>query len=130
MRRWAIALVAGATVIGVVAGATVIALAGAGRAADGTAGRGLTYRCTLETTTAGAGEITVTIRLRTNGARDEWRVRLFHDDELVFKRVRVTNALGNLQIVRVEPNLPGRDAFEARTRHLGSGTRCAVDASI
>lgn len=91
--------------------------------------RRLVYRCTLETTKEGT-EITVTLRLRTNAPRDDWRIRLFHDEEPIFRRVRTTNPRGNLAVVRVEPNLPGRDSFLARTRHLGSTNRCTVDAEI
>jgi hypothetical protein len=97
--------------------------------ADDAASRGLVYRCLLETTKVG-GEITVTLRLRTNGPRDGWRLRLFHGGELVFKAIRRTNGVGNLRVTRGEPNLPGRDGFVAKARHLGSGTLCTVDATI
>jgi hypothetical protein len=88
-----------------------------------------TYRCELESTKL-AREITVTIRLRTDEPKDDWRVRLFHDDELVYTKVRTTNPQGNLKVVRTEPNRPGPDTLEARVRNLASGKVCAVDATI
>ena len=90
---------------------------------------GLGYSCRLVATKLGE-EITLTFRLRTDGAGDAWRVRLFHDDELVFSKRRVTNAEGNLKVVRIEPNLAGVDAFEGRARHLETGEVCRVETSI
>jgi hypothetical protein len=57
-------------------------------------------------------------------------VRLFHDDELIFSKLRITNADGNLKVVRVEPNLAGTDTFEGRARHLGTGAVCKVESRI
>ena len=91
--------------------------------------RGLEYRCRLVATKLGK-EITLTFRLRTDGAGDGWRVRLFHDDELIFSKLRVTNAEGNLKVVRVEPNLAGIDAFVGRARHVETGAICEVESRI
>jgi hypothetical protein len=91
--------------------------------------RGLEYSCRLVATELGR-EITLTFRLRTNSAGDAWRVRLFHDDELIFSKLRITNADGNLKVVRVEPNLAGTDTFEGRARHLGTGAVCKVESRI
>jgi hypothetical protein len=44
--------------------------------------------------------------------------------------VRTTNAQGNLKVVRVVPNLPGRDDLATRARHLESGTVCRVASRI
>ena len=118
-------------IVAIVAAAAALASVSAGAAAlaDGVASRGLVYRCLLETTREG-DEITVTLRVRTNGPRDDWRLRLFHDGELTFKGLRRTNSVGNLRVIRGEANLPGRDGFEAKARHLDSGTLCTVDATI
>jgi hypothetical protein len=89
----------------------------------------LEYNCRLVATKLG-DEITLTFRLRTDGAGDAWRVRLLHDDELIFSKLRVTNAEGNLKVVRVEPNLTGVDAFEGRARHVETGTICEVESRI
>ena len=90
---------------------------------------GIEYRCQLVTTKLG-DEITVTLRLRTDGARDDWRVRLFHEGERVYSGVRRTNPDGDLKVVRVEPNMPKRDHFAARARHLAKGTLCTVRSRI
>jgi hypothetical protein len=91
--------------------------------------RGLDYECRLAATKIGE-EISVTLRLLTDQARDDWRVRLYHEEKLIFSKVRTTNAQGNLKVVRVVPNLPGRDDLTNRARHLESGTICAVESRI
>jgi hypothetical protein len=91
--------------------------------------QGLEYRCRLVADKLGK-EITLTFRLRTDSARDAWRVRLFHDDELVFSKMRVTNAEGDLKVVRIEPNLAGIDAFGGRSRHIETGEICEVELRI
>jgi hypothetical protein len=107
--------------------ASIATPAGAAARVDGP--HGLRYACRLAAVKLG-GEITLAFRLRTDGSGDEWRVRLFHDDELVFSKRRVTNAEGNLKVVRVEPNLPGIDVFDARARHLDTGAVCEVETRI
>jgi len=97
--------------------------------ASTTSVRGLDYQCRLVATKLGE-EISITLRLLTNQARDDWRVRLFHEGELVFSKVRATNAQGNLKVVRVVADLPGRDDLAARARHLESGTICEVESRI
>ena len=104
-------------------------LAPSGLASSAERPGGLEYSCRLVATKLGE-EITLTFRLRTDGAGDAWRVRLFHDDELVFSKRRVTNVEGNLKVVRIEPNLAGVDAFEGRARHLETGEVCRVETSI
>jgi hypothetical protein len=91
--------------------------------------RGLDYECRLAATKLGE-EITVTLRLLTDQARDDWRVRLYHEEELILSKVRTTNAQGNLKVARVVPNLPGRDDLASRARHLESGTSCEVETRI
>ena len=91
--------------------------------------QGLEYRCRLIANKLGK-EITLTFRLRTDSARDVWRVRLFHDAKLVFSKMRVTNAEGDLKVVRIEPNLAGIDAFEGRSRHIETGEICEVELRI
>ena len=98
-------------------------------AATETASRGLGYRCRLVATKLG-DEITLTPASSHSGARDDWRVRLFHESERVYSGVRRTNHDGDLKVVRVEPNLPKRDHFAARARHLETGTLCTVESRI
>jgi hypothetical protein len=85
----------------------------------------LRYGCELEARRL-ADVITVTFRVRTDQAGDEWRIRLFHEGSPVFRTVRRTNVEGNLKVARVVPNLPGRDDLEARARHLETRELCAV----
>jgi hypothetical protein len=87
--------------------------------------RGLVYRCRLVSTKLGE-EITLSFRLRTNAPRQVWRVRLYHEGERIFSKLRRTNGVGNLRVVRVVPNEPGRDEVAARARHRASGTLCDV----
>ena len=96
--------------------------------ASASAERGLTYECRLVATKLGE-EISVALRLVTNQARDDWRVRLYHEGERIFSKVR-TNAQGNLKVVRIVPNLARRDELSAWSRHLESGAVCKVDSRI
>lgn len=89
----------------------------------------LDYRCRLGATRLGE-QITVTYRLRTNQPHDDWRVRLFHEGERIFSRVRTTNAAGRIKVVRVVPNLAGPDDLSARSRHLETGRICKVSSRI
>jgi hypothetical protein len=89
----------------------------------------LVYRCRLIATKLGE-EITVTYRLRTDRARDEWRVRLYHEGDLIYSKVRSTNADGNLKVVRVVENMPARDDLVGRARHLGTDRICEVASRI
>ena len=91
--------------------------------------RGLVYRCTLISTPSG-GEITLKFRLRTNEARHEWRVRLFHEGERVYSRIRTTNATGDLTVVRTVDDRPGPDDVRARARDLERGVICEVESRI
>jgi hypothetical protein len=104
---------------------SLVAHAGASPSAE----RGLDYECRRVATKVGE-EIAVTLRLLTDQARDDWRVRLFHEGEPIFSKVRTTNAQGNLKVVRVVQNMPGRDDLAARTRHLDTGTTCKVESRI
>lgn len=106
-----------------------ISLVGPGEGLSASARRGLDYECRLAATKLG-DEIAVTLRLLTDQARDDWRVRLYHEEELIFSKVRTTNAQGDLKVVRVVPNLPGRDDLASRARHLESGTICEVESRI
>lgn len=120
-RRWR------PTIVLALAMATISLVGSAGISAS--AQRGLDYRCRLAATKIGE-EIAVTLRLLTDQARDDWRVRLYHEEELIFSKVRTTNAQGNLKVVRVVQNLPGRDDLATRARHLESGTVCRVESRI
>ena len=113
--------------LAVVAGLSVALSSGAAAVPGGRLG--LRYRCQLEATKL-ADEITVTIRLRTDRSGDEWRIRLLHEGSPIFRTVRRTNDEGDLKVVRVVPNMPGRDDLETRARHLETGELCRVVALV
>ncbi|HET9311629.1 MAG TPA: hypothetical protein VFP41_10475 [Actinomycetota bacterium] len=92
-------------------------------------GRVLSYRCELIATTLGE-QITLALRLRTNAPHRSWRIRMFHQGERVLLKTRRTNASGRLIVVRVVPNLRGRDEVAARARHVASGKACRVQTRI
>jgi hypothetical protein len=91
--------------------------------------RVLSYRCQLVSVKLG-DQITLTLHLTTNLPRRYWRIRMFHEGERVLLKTRRTNGLGRLTVVRVVPNLRGRDDVAARARHLASGKICTVEARI
>jgi hypothetical protein len=112
----------------VAAAGLTVALSSSATAVPG--GRlGLRYRCQLEATKL-ADDITVTVRVRTDRSGDEWRIRLLHEGDPVYRTVRRTNDEGNLTVVRLVPNLPGRDDLETRARHLETGELCRVVALV
>lgn len=92
-------------------------------------GRVLSYRCELIATKLGE-QITLALRLRTNAPRRYWRIRMFHQGERVLLKTRRTNEFGRLTVVRVVPNLRGRDQVAARARHVASGKVCRVRTRI
>ena len=92
-------------------------------------GRVLSYRCELIATKLGE-QITLALRLRTNAPRRYWRIRMFHQGERVLLKTRRTNEFGRLTVVRVVPNLRGRDQVAARARHVASGKVCRVQTRI
>jgi hypothetical protein len=91
--------------------------------------RVLGYRCELIATKLGE-QITLALRLRSNAPRRYWRIRMFHQGERVLLKTRRTNVLGRLTVVRVVPNLRGRDEVAARARHVASGKVCRVQTRI
>jgi hypothetical protein len=91
--------------------------------------RVLSYRCELIATKLGE-QITLALRLRTNAPHRFWRIRMFHQGERVLLKTRRTNASGRLIVVRVVPNLRGRDEVAARARHVASGKVCRVQTRI
>ena len=91
--------------------------------------RGLIYRCRLVATDRG-DDITLSFRLRTNEPRGEWRIRMFHERERVFFKVRSTDAGGDLKVRRTVPDAPRRHDVVARARHLATGAVCEVVSRV
>lgn len=91
--------------------------------------RGLIYRCRLVATDRG-DDITLSFRLRTNEPRAEWRIRMFHERERVFFKVRSTDAGGDLKVRRTVPDAPRRHEVIARARHLATGAVCEVVSRV
>jgi hypothetical protein len=89
--------------------------------------RGQLYHCRLRATKLG-DQITVTFTVNAQFPRHEWRIRIWHGNELVYHKVRRTNAEGNTKAVTVVDDRPGPDRFEAKARDLTDGApSCAVD---
>ena len=65
-------------------------------------------------------------RVRDARPGREWRVKLFHDGDRFYNRVRTVNGDGEIEVERRRPNTGGADRFHARARNLGTGALCAV----
>jgi hypothetical protein len=71
------------------------------------------------------GRIEVEFEVDQNVVGDEWRVRIRHDGERVFRGTRTTRgASGSFEVRIVEPNRAGTDAFKARARNLSTDEVC------
>lgn len=92
-------------------------------------GLGLSFRCRLVATVRGE-EIMLTLKLRTNEPQREWRIRILHESEPVYSKVRTTDARGDLKVRRLVPNLRGRDDLLGRARDLGTGAICKVASHV
>jgi hypothetical protein len=77
------------------------------------------------------GQIEVEFEVDQNVVGDVWRVRILHDDELVFRGRRTTKApSGSFEVRIVEPNHAGTDRFVARARNLSTDEVCRGAASF
>jgi hypothetical protein len=77
------------------------------------------------------GQIEVEFEVDQNVVGDVWRVRIRHNDELVFSGRRTTKApSGSFEVRIVEPNLAGTDRFVARARNLSTDEVCRGAASF
>lgn len=77
------------------------------------------------------GGLEVEYEVDQNVSGDRWRVKIRHDGDLVFNRVRTTRGpSGSFEVRIVEPDNGGTDTFRARARNLSTGEVCVGRASF
>ena len=77
------------------------------------------------------GRLEVEFEVDQNVTGDDWRVRIRHQDELVFRGTRTTKGTSGSFTVRiVEDNLAGTDRFSARARNVSTDEVCRGTASF
>ncbi|GIU97518.1 MAG: hypothetical protein KatS3mg013_1321 [Actinomycetota bacterium] len=77
------------------------------------------------------GKIEVEFEVDQNVVGDVWRVKIFHDGELVFRGKRTTKApSGSFEVRIVEPNRAGPDDFVAKARNLSTDEVCRGSATF
>lgn len=88
------------------------------------------FHCRLRATKLG-DEITVRFTVNAGPPRHEWRIRIWDGDELIYHRVRLTNARGNITVVVGTDDRRRRDHLEAKARDLTDGvSSCGVDLVV
>ena len=71
------------------------------------------------------GRIEVEYEVDQNRVGDTWRVRIRHDDDLVFAGARTTAApSGSFEVELLQRNRAGDDVFRARAVNLRTGEVC------
>ena len=71
------------------------------------------------------GRIEVEFEVDQNRVGDTWRVRIRHDDDLVFAGARTTKApSGSFEVELLQRNRAGDDVFRARAVNLRTGEVC------
>ena len=77
------------------------------------------------------GRLEVEFEVDQNVTGDDWRVRIRHQDELVFRGTRTTKgASGSFTVRIVEDNLAGTDTFVGKARNLSTDEVCRGSASF
>jgi hypothetical protein len=77
------------------------------------------------------GRIEVEFEVDQNVVGDVWRIRIRHDEDLVFRERRTTRgASGSFEVRIVEPNNVGTDAFRARARNVSTDEVCVGSAQF
>jgi len=77
------------------------------------------------------GGLEVEFEVDQNVNGDRWRVKIRHDGDLVFNRVRTTRGpSGSFEVRVVEDNGPGNDVFRGRARNLSTGEVCVGRATF
>jgi hypothetical protein len=88
------------------------------------------FHCRLQATKLG-DEITITFTVNAQFPRHDWRIRIWDQDDLVYRRVRRTNAEGNIKVVTATDDRRKRDHLEAKARDITDGTpACTVDLDV
>jgi hypothetical protein len=92
--------------------------------------RGQIYHCRLQGTKLG-DEITITLTINAQRPRHEWRIRIWDDGDLVYGRIRRTNAQGNIRVVTSTDDRRKGDHLEAKARDItDETTACAVELDV
>jgi len=77
------------------------------------------------------GRLEVEFEVDQNVSGDEWKVRIRHDDTVVFRGTETTGgASGSFHTRIVEDDLAGTDSFHAKARNLSTDEVCRGSASI
>ncbi|MCI0634924.1 MAG: hypothetical protein L0206_13560 [Actinobacteria bacterium] len=77
------------------------------------------------------GGIEVEFEVDQNVNGDRWRVKIRHDGDLVFNRIRTTRGpSGSFEVRIVEEDGPGSDVFRGRARNLSTGETCVGRVSF
>jgi hypothetical protein len=86
-------------------------------------------RCRLVASVDGP-TLTIRYRLWNGGARDDWRVKFYREDERVYQRIHRTSPEGRFRVVRRYENHPGRENITGSARHLQTGAVCRVTVRV
>ncbi len=77
------------------------------------------------------GGLEVEFEVDQNVTGDRWRVKIRHDGDLEFNRIRTTRGpSGSFEVRIVENDGPGSDVFRGRARNLSTGEVCAGSATF
>ena len=77
------------------------------------------------------GRIETEFEVDQNVSGDQWRVKIRHDGERVFRDTATTHgASGSFTVRIVEDDHAGTDAFKAKARNLSTGEVCVGTASF
>jgi hypothetical protein len=77
------------------------------------------------------GGLEVEFEVDQNVNGDRWRVKIRHDGDLVFNRVRTTRGpSGSFEVRIVENDGTGNDVFRGRARNLSTGEVCVGRATF
>jgi hypothetical protein len=75
--------------------------------------------------------IEVEFELDQNVSGDEWRLKIRHNGDLVFRGRRTAGgASGSFEVRIIEDDLAGLDRFRARARNLSTDEVCSGSASF
>lgn len=77
------------------------------------------------------GRIETEFEVDQNVSGDQWKVKIRHDGERVFRDTATTgSASGSFTVRIVEDDHAGTDAFKAKARNLSTGEVCVGTASF
>jgi hypothetical protein len=116
--------------LGLSAALAALALVAIAAPAAATHHRDQIFHCRLQATKLG-DQITITFTVNAQFPRHDWRIRIWDEDQLVYRKVRRTNADGNIKVVTVTDDRKERDHLEAKARDITDGApTCSVDLDV